>query len=178
MGTIGFEAISIEAIVKCAGVGKTTVYRRYSNKEELIADAIENIRQEVVLPDTGNLWNDLDVPSENAAKVSLTPLGRQTVAMIISSATHNTQFAKIYQAKYLQPRREAFVIVIERAKTRNEIQASLDSRLVFDCISGIMLYGLIFQSEKESWQKHVRRALQLLLQEAFNEMHNPKKEAT
>ena len=163
LGTIGFEAMSIEAIAKCAGVGKTTIYRRYNNKEELVADAIENIRQEVVIPNTGNLWDDLDALIENAAKVSLTPLGRQTVAKIISCAIINPQFAKIYQTKYLKPRREAFAVVIERAKIRNEIKTSLDPKLVFDCISGIMVYGLIFQSEPESWREYVRQALQLML---------------
>ncbi len=52
--------------------------------------------------------------------------GRQTVAMIISSASSNAQFAQIYWTKYLQPRRKAFAIVLERAKARNEIPTDLD----------------------------------------------------
>ncbi|HAA28624.1 MAG TPA: TetR family transcriptional regulator, partial [Cyanobacteria bacterium UBA8553] len=54
----------------------------------------------------------------------------------------NSQFAQVYWTKYLQPRREAFAIVIERAKARNEIKADLDAGLVFDMMSGIMLYAL------------------------------------
>jgi AcrR family transcriptional regulator len=164
LGEVGFEAMSIEAISTRAGVGKTTIYRRYSSKEELVADAIESIRQDVVIPDTGNLWSDLDLLIENAAQITLSPLGRQSVAMIISSAASNSQFAQIYWTKYLQPRREAFAVVIERAKTRNEIETDLDSGLVFDSMSGIMLYALIFQPAKESWTEYVRRALRLLLQ--------------
>ncbi len=164
LGEVGFEAMSIEAISTRAGVGKTTIYRRYSSKEELVADAIESIRQDVVIPDTGNLWSDLDLLIENAAQITLSPLGRQSVAMIISSAASDSQFAQIYWTKYLQPRREAFAVVIERAKTRNEIQTDLDSGLVFDSMSGIMLYALIFQPANESWTEYVRRALRLLLQ--------------
>ena len=33
--------ISIEAVAKRAGVGKTTIYRRYTSKEELVADATQ-----------------------------------------------------------------------------------------------------------------------------------------
>ncbi len=168
LGEVGFQTMSIEAISAHAGVGKTTIYRRYSSKEELVADAIESIRQDVVIPDTGNLWSDLDELIENAAQITLSPLGRQTVAMIISSACSNSQFAQIYWTKYLQPRREAFAVVIERAKTRNEIQTDLDSGLVFDSISGIMLYALIFQPTTESWTEYVRRALQLLFQGALS----------
>ena len=164
LGEVGFEAMSIEGISTRAGVGKSTIYRRYSSKEELVADAIESIRQDLVIPDTGNLWSDLDELVENAAQITLTPLGRQTVAMIISSAASNSQFAQIYWAKYLQPRRKAFAVVIERGKVRNEIQTDLDPALVFDTMSGIMLYALIFQPTTESWTEYVRRALRLLLQ--------------
>ena len=163
LGEVGFESMSIEAISTRAGVGKTTIYRRYNSKEELVADAIESIRQDVVIPNTGNLWKDLDELIKNAAQITLSPLGRQTIAMIISSATSNSQFAQIYWTKYLLPRREAFAVVIERAKTRNEIETDLESGLVFDSMSGIMLYALIFQPENESWTEYVRRALNVLL---------------
>ncbi len=162
LGEVGFEAISIDAIATRAGVGKTTIYRRYASKEELVADAIEQIREEMVLPDTGNLQSDIDALIQNAAQITLSPLGRQTVAMIISSASSNPQFAQIYWTKYLQPRREAFAVVLERAKARNEIQIDLDSDLVFDAMSGIMLYALIFQPTAESWTAYVRRALNLI----------------
>jgi AcrR family transcriptional regulator len=163
LGEVGFENMSIEAISARAGVGKTTIYRRYNSKEELAASAIESIRQDVVIPNSGNLWSDLDQLIENAAQITLSPLGRQTVAMIISSAASNSQFAQVYWTKYLQPRREAFAHVIERAKMRNEIQADADFGLIFDSMSGIMLYALIFPPKTESWTKYVRRALHLLL---------------
>ncbi len=166
LAEVGFEVMSIEAIAARAGVGKTTIYRRYNGKEELVADAIESIREKVIIPNTGNLWSDIDVLIENAAQITLSPLGRQTVAMIISSAASNSGFAQIYWTKYLQPRRQAFAVVIERAKTRDEVQKDLDPGLVFDTMSGIMLYALIFQPTSEAWTVYVRRALSLLLREA------------
>ncbi|MGL5794144.1 MAG: TetR/AcrR family transcriptional regulator [Waterburya sp.] len=162
LGEVGFEAMSIEAIAKRAKVGKTTIYRRYSSKEELVADAIESIRGDVVIPNTGNFGQDLDELIENAAKISLSPIGKQTVTMIISSASSNSQFAQIYWTKYLEPRRQAFAIVLERAKARNEIRADLDPGLVFDTMSGIMLYATIFQPHNQSWTAYVRSALNLL----------------
>ena len=163
LAEVGFERMSIEAIATCAGVGKTTIYRRYNSKEELVADAIESLRAEVVIPDTGTLWGDMDALIHNAAQITLNPVGRQAVAMIISSASSNSQFAQIYWTKYLQPRRQAFEVVIERAKTRNEVQENLDPALVFDTISGIMLYAQIFQPTSESWEDYIRRALHLIL---------------
>jgi AcrR family transcriptional regulator len=162
LAEVGFDAMSIDAISARAGVGKTTIYRRYASKEELVADAIESVREEVVIPDTGTLQGDIDALIQNAVQITLNPLGRQTVAMIISSASSNTQFAQIYWTKYLQPRRKTFEIVLERAKARNEIPTDLDSDLVFDTMSAIMLYALIFQPTSESWTAYVHRALSLL----------------
>ncbi|MBE9032378.1 TetR/AcrR family transcriptional regulator [filamentous cyanobacterium LEGE 11480] len=162
LSEVGFEAMSIESIAARAGVGKTTIYRRYSSKNELIADAIETMREEVLIPDTGTISSDIDALIANAAQITLTPLGRQAVAMIISSASSNAGFAQIYWEKYLQPRRQAFEIVIDRAKARNEVPTDLDSGLVFDTMSGIMLYALIFPPT-EPWTTFVRRALSLLL---------------
>jgi AcrR family transcriptional regulator len=162
LAEVGFDRLSIEAIAARAGVGKTTIYRRYASKEELVADAIESVREEIVIPDTGTLQGDIDALIQNAAQITLTPLGRQTVATIVSSAASNPQFAKIYWTKYLQPRRTTFAIVLERAKARNEVPTELDSDLVFDTMSGIMLYALIFQPTSESWTAYVRRALSLL----------------
>jgi AcrR family transcriptional regulator len=163
LAEVGFDTMSIDAIAARAGVGKTTIYRRYASKEELVADAIESVREEVVIPDTGNLQGDIDALSQNAAKITLNPLGRQTVAMIISSAASNSQFAQIYWTKYLQPRRKTFAIVIDRAKARTEVPDDIDADLVFDTMSAIMLYALIFPPTAESWEVYVRRALRLLL---------------
>jgi AcrR family transcriptional regulator len=161
LAEVGFETMSIEAISVRAKVGKTTIYRRYTSKEELVADAIESIREEIVLPDTGNLHSDIDELIQNAAQITLSPLGRQTVAKIVSSAASNPQFARIYWIKYLQPRRQDFAIVLERAKARNEISPDVDSDLVFDLMSGIMLYALIFQPTSD-WNSYIRSALDLL----------------
>ncbi|OUL22864.1 TetR family transcriptional regulator [Nostoc sp. RF31YmG] len=168
LAEVGFDGMSIDAIAARAGVGKPTIYRRYSSKEELVADAIESVRQDVVIPNTGKLWDDIDELIKNAAQITLSPLGRKTVAMIINSASNNSQFAQIYWTKYLQPRRQAFAVVLERAKARNEIQADLDPGLVFDTMSAIMLYALIFQPILESWEAYVRRALHLLLKVQAN----------
>jgi AcrR family transcriptional regulator len=163
LAEVGFERMSIDAIASRAGVGKTTIYRRYKSKEELVADAIESLREDVIIPDTGSFWGDIEALIQSAAQITLTPLGRQTVAMIISSATSNPQFAQVYWTKYLQPRRQAFAVVLERAKLRQEVQTEVDSNLVFDIISSVMLYALVFPPMAEPWEVYVSRALKLAL---------------
>jgi AcrR family transcriptional regulator len=165
LGEVGFERMSIEAIARRAQVGKTTIYRRYKSKEELVADAIESLRSEIVIPDTGSLWSDLDSLVKDAAQISLSAMGRKTVGAIIGTASNNSQFAQIYQAKYLQPRRQAFAVILARAKARKEIRSSIDSDLIFDLMSGIMLHALLFPSSTESWETYIRRAVRFIMKE-------------
>ena len=161
LAEVGFEAMSIDAVAARAEVGKTTIYRRYASKAELVADAIESVRTEIAISDTGSFAGDLEALIQDAAQTTLSPLGRQTVAMIISSALSNPQFAEIYWTKYLLPRRQSFAVVVERAKARGEVAAELEADLVFNLLSGIMLYATI-QPSSEAWTETVWRMFHLV----------------
>lgn len=169
LAEVGYERTSIEAIAARAKVGKTTIYRWYTCKAELVADALETVTQGVSVPDTGSLWGDLDQFIDNAANSTLNPLSRNVIALIINTASSSPQFAQVYWTKYMQPRREAFVAVLERAKRRYEIEDNLDSSLGFDLMSGTMLYALIFYPVAQSWKAHVRAALEVFLRSSVDE---------
>ncbi|MFN6566677.1 TetR/AcrR family transcriptional regulator [Dendronalium sp. ChiSLP03b] len=163
LAEVGYQSMSIEAIASRAGVGKTTIYRRYTSKEELVADAIESLREVFPIADTGSFWGDIDILINNAAKKILSPLGRQTLALIISTASSNPQFAQVYWTKYTMPRREVFAKVLERAKSRSEIQKDADIDLIIDLVSGSLYYALIFKPTPEPVEAYMRRTINLLL---------------
>jgi len=122
LAEVGFETMSIKAIASRAGVGKTTIYRRYSSKAELVADAIESMREEVLIPDTGTLWGDMDTVIENAAQITLTPLGRQTVAMIISSASSNPGLLKFTGRNIYNPDDKPSLLLSNGQKQETKFQ--------------------------------------------------------
>ncbi len=163
LAEVGYQSMSIEAIASRAGVGKTTIYRRYTSKEELVADAIESLRDDLAIPDTSSFWGDMDILIENAAKKIDSPLGRQTLALIISTASSNPQFAEVYWTKYIKLRREAFSKVLERAQSRGEIHKDADVDLIIDLVSGSLYYALIFKPTTEPVEAYMRRTMNLLL---------------
>lgn len=166
LAEVGYDRMSIEAIALRAKVGKPTIYRRYPSKAELVADAIESRRDEYEIPDTGSFWGDIESLIASAAQITFNPLGRQTVALMLASAMSNPEFAQIYWQKYLQPRRQAFAVVFERAKVRQEVPTDFDANLGFDVISGLMMYALVFPETIESWESYIRRTLHLLIEGA------------
>ncbi|MDF5712181.1 MAG: TetR/AcrR family transcriptional regulator [Nostoc sp. S4] len=163
LAEVGYQSMSIEAIAARAGVGKTTIYRRYTSKEELVADAIESLRDDSAIPDTGSFWGDMDIVIKNATKKIDSPLGRQTLALIISTASSNPEFAKVYWTKYTKLRREAFAKVLERAKSRGEIHNEADIDLIIDLMSGSLYYALIFKPTSEPVEAYMRRTMNLLM---------------
>ncbi|MEH1802310.1 MAG: TetR/AcrR family transcriptional regulator [Nostoc sp.] len=163
LAEVGYENMSIEAIASRAGVGKTTIYRRYTSKEELVADAIESLRDDLAIPDTDSFWGDMDILINNAAKKIDSPLGRQTLALIISTASSNPQFAEVYWTKYTKLRREAFSKILERAKSRGEIHKNADVDLIIDLVSGSLYYALIFKPTTEPVEAYMRRTMNLLM---------------
>lgn len=163
LAEVGYQSMSIEAIASRAGVGKTTIYRRYTSKEELVADAIESLRDDLAIPDSGSFWGDMDILINNAAKKIHSPLGRQTLALIISTASSNPQFAEVYWTKYTKLRREAFSKILERAKSRGEIHKDADVDLIIDLVSGSLYYALIFKPTTEPVEAYMRRTMNLLL---------------
>ena len=56
----GYGALTMDAVRTRAGVGKATIYRRWSSKEELVSDAIVVLHEEFDTPDTGSLRGDYD----------------------------------------------------------------------------------------------------------------------
>src|SRR4051794_31864923 len=60
LGRRGYGALKIDDVAMRAGVNKTTVYRRWPTKEDLVRAALLSITADrFVIPDTGSLRSDL-----------------------------------------------------------------------------------------------------------------------
>ncbi|MGJ5630435.1 TetR-like C-terminal domain-containing protein [Nostoc sp. CALU 1950] len=126
------------------------------------------MRDDLVIPDTDSFWGDMDILINNAAKKIDSPLGRQTLALIISTASSNPQFAEVYWTKYTKLRREAFSKILERAKSRGEIHKDADVELIIDLVSGSLYYALIFKPTTEPVEAYMRRTMNLLIKGVGN----------
>lgn len=141
----GFEAMSIEAIAARAGVGKTTIYRRWASKTDLVIDALDTLRAEVPLVDTGDLRSDLIAVLQSGWQQSPSYLETLTLKMVGELKT-NPEIFQAFVARMVVPRSQQFAGMIERAKARGEIRADVAPEFVVDLIAGPILFHTLFTS--------------------------------
>jgi AcrR family transcriptional regulator len=134
----GFQAATIEAIAERAGVGRNTIYRRWSSKEELIADALRELTTEV---DWGadDLYSLLLTWLRDFARTFSDPLQGRLLVGVLGELQQNPVFADVYADRVVRPRREALLARLAEARERGELRADADVELVADLLGGALL---------------------------------------
>jgi AcrR family transcriptional regulator len=140
----GFQGLSIEEVAARAGVGKTTIYRRWSSKEELVIDAIQAIQVDLSMVDTGNFRNDLVTLFKTAYQSMMAhPLLEQLVVKIIGEYQTNPEIFQVFITQLLLPRFQQFRHMVEQAQARNEIRRDIDWTLVIELVAGSLYFHWI-----------------------------------
>ncbi|MDQ2714605.1 MAG: TetR/AcrR family transcriptional regulator [Chloroflexota bacterium] len=143
----GYQAMSIEGVAARAGVGKTTIYRRWTSKEDLVIDAIHEIQTEFPISDSGNFREDLISFCLQAYQAfSANPLIEKLVFKIIGEVKTNPQIVQAIQSRLMTPRMQRFSNLVKHAQARGEIRADLDPVVVVDLIGGALFFCLLFSS--------------------------------
>src|SRR4029077_16627067 len=115
----GLAAMSIEEVAARAGVGKTTIYRRWPSKGLLALDAfVASFREEQPLPDTGTLRGDLlSALHAWVRAVTETPMGPMLPGLI-AEAQHDPELRGAWRDRVLEPLRMQHRIMLDRAIAR------------------------------------------------------------
>ena len=140
----GVAGMSIEEVASRAGVGKATIYRRWSSKGALALDAfVTEFRQQQPLPDTGTLRGDLREELRAWVRaVTQTPVGRM-LGDLIGEAQHDQDLAASYRDRVLEPLRQQHRIMLDRAIARGEIPPDTDREVVLDLLFGAAQHRLL-----------------------------------
>lgn len=145
----GISELSIEAIAAKAGVGKTTIYRRWSNKEDLVVDALATLKAPVPSLAGVSVRDDLitmlDVMRAEAGHVRTRCV--MNIAMS-ESDRYPDLFAK-FRKVAIEPRRQAILAVLERGVASGELRADLDPELAMAILTGTMLWHTKWSQREE-----------------------------
>lgn len=137
----GYEAMSIEAVTARAGVGKTTIYRRWPSKVELVTEAIQNLHTELPFIDTGNIRDDFITFLKSTFQRPTIVEG--LLLKMLSEIRTNPEIYQTFHASIIAPRLQQLTKFVQHAQARGEIRSDLDPLFVIDLIAGPALYRLL-----------------------------------
>jgi AcrR family transcriptional regulator len=143
----GYENLSIEDVAQRAGVHKTTIYRRWPSKAELVADAVrERSATRVEVPDTGTLAGDLRALARAvAANIGSTDGAPMTKNLIAATVTSGAVAADM--PKFWSERLQLTGTIVERAVARGELPADVDANLIIETLIGPLYVRLLLTGE-------------------------------
>jgi AcrR family transcriptional regulator len=143
----GYEGLSIEAVADRAGVHKTTVYRRWPTKADLVADALtERSEQQVPVPDTGTFAGDLAALARSVAANIGSDVGGAMARTLVAASITSVEIAETGRAFWAE-RLALTGVIVERAIGRGELPPGTDSNLVIEALIGPLYVRLLLTGE-------------------------------
>jgi AcrR family transcriptional regulator len=135
--------ITIEAIAHKAGVGKMTIYKWWPSKAYVALDAFAKIINKMIpVPDSGNVERDLVTLLRSYMNFYSSPTG-SIFGQFLAESQSDPQFAALFRERFLNPRREATGVILDRAIKRGELDPKMDREIVLDLIFGPMVFRLM-----------------------------------
>jgi AcrR family transcriptional regulator len=140
---VGYSALTVEGVANRAGVGKATIYRRWSSKLPLVVEAFGQLPgfQEV---DTGNLTDDLKQMLRAYLEVYNSSALSAVLPSLAGERFHNPELSKLFEPVTTN-RRQPLLRAFERARDRGEIPADTDLQLAADLVVGPIAVTLFFK---------------------------------
>jgi AcrR family transcriptional regulator len=143
LAEVGYGRLSIEAVARRAGVGKTAIYRRWSNKLEMVLEIVSDVAGRAVpLPDTGSFAGDLQLLMFIVTKALQHHMASQIIPDLMAEASRNPQIAATLQKALRTHQQAVGDKLVGQAVARGELPADADPELAVDLILGPLYWRL------------------------------------
>ncbi len=131
---VGFMDLTIEGVAARAGVGKPTIYRRWSTKAQLAMDAfLSAVTPEIAFPDTGSVKEDFRQQMYKIVKLMNSSRG-EILATVIGCGQMEDELISAFRENWLLPRRDDAKLIFQRGVVRGELRRDLDAEIVIDAL--------------------------------------------
>ncbi|MFF7635804.1 TetR/AcrR family transcriptional regulator [Kitasatospora sp. NPDC008050] len=143
LAEVGYHALTMDAVAARAHASKTTIYRRWRNKAELVKAALDAQDQDFNdrVADTGSLRGDL-VAVLRMLRAKAAQLPPKAYHELAEAMREDQELAALIEAHLadddLSPWREP----LQRAVARGELPAGFDGDLVHDVAEAMILRQL------------------------------------
>ncbi len=143
LAEVGYGRLSIEAVARRAGVGKTAIYRRWGNKLEMVLEIVSDVAgRSVPLPDTGSFADDLALLMMIVSRALRHRIASQIIPDLMAEASRNPQIAETLQTALHTHQQAVGDKLVGQAIARGELPEGTDPQLVVDLILGPLYWRL------------------------------------
>lgn len=139
----GYRAVTIEDIARRVRRARTSLYRRWPSKRQLVAFAVVHELGVEPAPDTGSLREDLKAAVETLRRAFTGPLGA-AIAGLASDMAHDAALGRLIRSAVLAPRRDSMRAALARGEARGEIFRGLDVELLLDMLTAPFYFRTLF----------------------------------
>jgi len=160
LGERGYAGLRIEDVATRAGVNKTTIYRRWPTRAELVIAALTALATPPTAVETGRLECDLHATFMTATTLRSSSVGRGVVRTLIAERgdPEVDSVVRVIKERHRAPARS----VLERARRRGDLPKHVDIELLLDILTGT-IHGRLRDCPRPLDEQWVRRVVRLVL---------------
>ncbi|WP_326699884.1 TetR/AcrR family transcriptional regulator [Streptomyces sp. NBC_01754] len=151
---LGWSKLTMSDVASRAGVAKTTLYRRWAGKNELVVDAVAVLFDELELPDLGSLRADVQAVVLQFAALLDRPETRTALMAVVAESTRDEALRDRIRNSIVARQKRLVLQGRERAQQRGELPAEPDAEvaartadLIFDVIAGAVVHRTLVSAE-------------------------------
>ncbi|WP_053846410.1 TetR/AcrR family transcriptional regulator [Streptomyces sp. NRRL B-24085] len=172
---LGWSKLTLGDVATRAGVAKTTLYRRWAGKNELVVDAVAELFDELELPDSGTLAADIEGVVLQFAAILARPEAQSGLMAVISESTRDDALRGRIRESIVERQKRLVLEGRSRAQSRGELppetdplEAARTADLIFDIVAGAVVHRCLVSSKPAdaTWVRGLTRVLLLGLRGA------------
>lgn len=147
LGEVGYGAFTIESVADRSGVAKSTIYRHWSDKLALIADAFATFHEQQG-PDTlsGSPRERLERIVHHVAEVVGNSIFSACIPALIDGAERDPGLQEFHH-RFQTEARQPLIGVIAEGVAAGDFPAHLDPELAALALLGVIFYRRLMSSE-------------------------------
>ncbi|MCW2679061.1 MAG: regulatory protein TetR [Frankiales bacterium] len=143
----GYDGLTIEAVAARAGVGKASVYRRFSGKEELVIEAVASLTEQPEPRSGAGVRDELVTLLEVIRRKSDSSLAGKIFPRLLGASAENPELMRRYREQVLDPRRRRFLDVLQRGVDEGLVRPDVELEHAADLLIGPMAYRNLIRND-------------------------------
>jgi AcrR family transcriptional regulator len=145
----GVRGLTIEGVAARSGVAKTTIFRRWRDKDELALAAVwDDLISGLRAPqDVGDTLRELRAFVEPVIDVLRSPLMSSVIRGLTSQIATDPELSRTYPAQTIEPRLAQLAEVVARGVARGDLRPDTDVRLAHELLVGPVFYRLLYSGQ-------------------------------